>query len=192
MSVHNASAPQYDPLHQRAALLSLMSSLFWSPDTKLASCLPLLLCSGSFFLLSLPFHRSPTNSTYCLPLTHPPLPLAADDSPPSPLLSLFLPRLLSHHQVHVSIMWDCYVAAHSWKPVLSALSFLFYIVSVASLSLRLFDRLFLHIWNHFFYSPLRNKSSGVTINQYSGHQHWRLLARQTQTDNRMLSCVIIC
>lgn len=58
---------------------------------------------------------SPTTSARCRRL---PLP---------PRFSLFLPRLLSHRQVHVSIMWDCYVAAHSWKLLLSAAAFLFYI-----------------------------------------------------------------
>lgn len=73
-------------------------------------------------------------------------------------MSLVLLWLLSHSQVHVSIMWGCYVPAHSSKLFLSALPFLFYIrLSLtssslwlsSSLSLSVFDSLSIDIWKIF-------------------------------------------
>lgn len=99
MSFHTASVPEDALICSgecplcRGAVSALMRSLFWSPDTTFASSqqllLHLLLSSDASVLLSRPFYQSYTNSTYCLSLNRPPLPLAAA-YPPSIHASLSL------------------------------------------------------------------------------------------------------
>lgn len=89
----------FDPLTSNSGNLSLHSFL----------SAHLFLCSSFPFLWSLFFDHSCTNSTYCLPLSRPPLPLAPIYSP-----SLSLSLHLSHFPVAlvsqpVCIMWSCYV-----------------------------------------------------------------------------------
>lgn len=75
---------------------------------------PHLLCDGSTFLLSVLFNQFCTSSTYYLLLPRPQLP---STSPLSVLVSLplFILCLLSHSQVHGSIMQGFYAASLSKK-----------------------------------------------------------------------------
>lgn len=147
MLVHNASVTEnalsasvllsrpwwalcFDPQTENSHQLSLQSFLFLRVSPS----------SSTVALLSLLFYQSLTSSTYCLPLPHPLLPLAPGYSPslpPSlpPCISLFMLWLLSHSQVHVSIMWGCYVSAHSWKLFLLLYHFSFIFTCLTLFSL---------------------------------------------------------
>lgn len=123
-----------------------MSSLFWSPDRKFSStlttkfslpaCLSLLLYGSSLIAAFLSIFNklnilsasaSPTTSARSRLLAFPPsLP---------PCISLFMLWLLSHSQVHVSIMWGCYVSAHSWKLFLLLYHFSFIFTCLTLFSL---------------------------------------------------------
>lgn len=93
-----------------SALYSLMRSLFWSPDTAFTSSQQLfphlLLKSSATILLSRPFYQSFTNSTYCLSLNRPPLPLAAVYPPSIHVsLSLFSDVILPTGKTHSFLLY---------------------------------------------------------------------------------------
>lgn len=117
--------------------------------------------------------RSHRRRRCCRRLLSPPTTL-----PPNLILSSLW--LLSRSQVHVSIMWGCYVSAHSWKLLLSAVHSSFFFIGLpitpaCSLpplgqfgSSPLTSGILVFIFLFFFFFSQTNLSpSGVTVSLYT-------------------------
>lgn len=200
MSVHNASVTGND-LSTSVLLSCPWWALCFDPPTPNSHQLHV---SPSFSTASLyfshHFYQSCTNSTYCLPLTRPPLPLAAGYSPslpPSLLLSLFALALVSQpgsrqHNVRLlcfcpqlkAVSFCCTISLLYWPSSRLCLSaaFLFTVSPLTS-----------EKKNHFLRNPL---SSGLRGDYQSVFRSSTLIAfSQTDTHrqtNKRLSCLIIC